>query len=63
VKYVYKINNQHPTWPEFSIEADSYGQKDTFFEFYEGFGSNREKVASVAAEQVFNIERTMKDAR
>ncbi|MCT9620737.1 hypothetical protein [Curtobacterium sp. C2H10] len=63
MKYIYKINYKHPTWPQFDIEADSYAISDGFFTFKERVqgSQNGRPVASVKADMVFDIQRIDKE--
>ncbi|PZF63342.1 hypothetical protein DEI81_08010 [Curtobacterium sp. MCBD17_013] len=66
MKYIYKINSHvnGGVALAFDIEADSYAlHTGGFFDFYQGFGQNRELIATVDATKVFDIQRTENNAK
>ncbi|MBT1676796.1 hypothetical protein [Curtobacterium aurantiacum] len=61
MKYIYKINEGvSGSGFHADIEADHYNHSEGYFDFYQGFGSSREKVESVRDGIVSRITRTEK---
>ncbi|MBF4590761.1 hypothetical protein [Curtobacterium sp. VKM Ac-1395] len=61
MKYTYKINDGVSGMSfHGSVNAADYEHNDGYYDFYDGFGNNREKVESISDRLIARIARVEK---